>query len=301
MIRTVCRSGMVNRLFAKDDYSVSPLGTSGHTRRAVAAAIALTTVLGGCHPGPERFPLEPLPMRDAVRIVNENTTKVAGTLRASGHVDGRFTLSDGRSGSYHLDGILFYLAPKYVRFDLKSFGDRKFLFGSNAEYYWYYDAEADTYHCGRHGSYNELSNQIPIPPDQIVDALGLAVIPIEVSQDDPTQPVQRVVADHQQILFLVRDERGHITLQKEYWLDRCWPRLLRRVVFRDADGVVEMESELGDYRALAPDGPLLPHVMSAMWPETDAWMRFRVSKWRLEESVGPDDVQFTAPPDCADR
>jgi hypothetical protein len=282
---STCHSAQVHRTF-------------GRMNGTVLAATILAILLGACQP-PKRVPLDPIPMRDAIRTVNENTAKVTGTLRSSGHVDGRFTLADGRSTGYHLDGVLFYLAPSYVRFDLKSFGDRKFLFGSNEDYYWYYDKEADEYNCGQHGSYQDLPSEIPIPPEQIVDALGLTMIPSQVSPGDPVHPVQRIVADYQQILFLERDERGHVTLQKEYWLDRYWPRLIRRVVFRDPDGVVEMESELADYKPLAPDGPMLAHLMTATWPKTDASMRFRVNRWRLEPSVGPRSAQFTAPLQCA--
>ncbi len=240
-------------------------------------------------------------MRNAIQIVNENTGEVAGTLRASGFVDGRFVLPDGRRGSYHLDGILFYLAPIYVRFDLKSFGDRKFLFGSNADYYWYYDREADTYQCGRHGVDDELSPDIPISPEQIVDALGLTPIPTEVSVAGQSQAVQRIVHEYQQILFIVHDDENHVRLQKEYWLDRYWPRLVRRVIFRDADGVVEMESKLDNYRPVTPGGLLLPQEMTAAWPKTGAQMRFRVRKWQLVEGVGPESLQFTAPGVCGDQ
>ena len=240
-------------------------------------------------------------MRNAIQIVNENTGEVAGTLRASGFVDGRFVLPDGRRGSYHLDGILFYLAPIYVRFDLKSFGDRKFLFGSNADYYWYYNREADTYHCGRHGADDELSPDIPISPEQIVDALGLTPIPTEVSVAGQFQAVQRIVHEYQQILFIVHDDENHVRLQKEYWLDRYWPRLVRRVIFRDGDGVVEMESKLDKYRPVTSGGLVLPYEMTAAWPKTGARMRFRVRKWQLVEGVGPESLQFAAPGVCGDQ
>lgn len=259
----------------------------------------VVAALGGCHPRPDAVPYAPISMREAARIVNENTARITGALRASGHVDGHFTLPDGRSRSYHVNGTLFYLAPTYLRFDLKSFGDRKFLFGSNDTYFWYYDKEADAYRCGRHGDDDELSAQIPIPPHQFIDALGFSPISTGASQADQTQRVQRVVDDYQQILFLVRDEEGTVTLQKEYWLDRYGPRLVRRVVFRDMDGVVELESELDEYELLTPDGPWLPHVMTAGWPKTNAQMRFRITKWRRVEGVGPESVQFTAPRECS--
>ncbi len=273
---------------------IARMGPCRHTLLSGVVA----AFLAGCHPRPEAFPLDPVPMREAVRIVNQNIAKVTGTLKASGFVDGYFTLPDGRSRSYHLDGTLFYLAPRHLRFDLKSFGDRKFLFGSNREHFWYYDKEADGYDCARHGRNDELTSQIPIPPDQLIDALGLTLIRTESATSNQTQRVQRVVDDYQQILFLVGDEQDNLAVRKEYWLDRYRPRLVRCVVFRDADGVVEMESKLDDYKPLTAGGPWLPHTMTASWPRTDARMRFRVTKWRQAQGVGPKSVQFTAPKEC---
>ena len=238
---------------------------------------------------------DPISMPSAVRIVNANTQRVTGTLRATGFVDGQSVLTDGRVVSYHLDGILFYLAPTYVRFDLKSFGDRKFLLGCNAESFWVYEKETGEYQCNAHGEDDEFSDAIPIAPNQLVDALGLNPIPTGGAGDNR---VQRIVDDYQQILFLERDDSGAIVLQKEYWLDRRAPGLIRRVVFRDPYGAVEMDSSLDDYRALGHEGPMLPHSISADWPAKKASMRFRVSKWRFVETVGPQSIQFKAPPAC---
>jgi hypothetical protein len=263
-----------------------------------------------------RFPPNPITIDDAIRIANANTGKITGTLRASGSVDGKFTDADGRSHSYHVNGVLFYLAPTYIRFDLKSFGDRQFLLGSNAERFWYYDKEDDRYRCGWHNESDELADALPIRPDQLVDALGLTPIPVlcvraerslnpekgnSSSGSAPTahvQCVQRVVDERQQILFLERDEEGRVILQKEYWLDRYPPRLIRDVVFRDADGVIEMRSELDQYRPLSPGGPMLPRVMAANWPKSKASIRFRINKWSLIERLGPDSVQFATPREC---
>jgi hypothetical protein len=262
---------------------------------------AFVAALTGCRSTPQPFPLEPIPMRSAVRIVNDNTARIAGTLRATGFVDGRSTLPDGRSVSYHLDGVLFFLAPRYVRFDLKSFGSRKFLLGSNAEYYWVFDGEANEYRCGRHGEERDLSSEIPIPPDRIVDALGLTPIRLDDRAPDHHRLVQRVVEDFQQILFLERSENKDTRLGKEYWLDRYRPRLVRRVIFRDAGGVVELESSLDEYKAISPGGPMLPYEITMRWPGESSHVRFRVGRWELVESVVPESIQYSTPRECIGR
>jgi len=271
-------------------------------RSAIATlSMGLTLLAVGCQQPIQRIALPPLPMARAAQLVNANIDKITGTLRATGTVDGYFTRSDGRRQSYHLDGVLFYLAPSYVRFDLKTLGQRQFLFGSNNRFYWYYDRSDGRYHCRRQGEPEPMAAEIPVDPDRIADAFGLTPIPTDATQSGRVRQVPRVEDDYQQILFLVADEHGVPTLEKEYWLDRRWPRLVRRVVYRDIDGVVTMGATLDDYAPVSPGGPLLPRTMTADWPDTRSHMRFRVSMWTQYDNIGPDGIQFRTPRDCVDR
>ena len=268
-------------------------------RSLPVGTISTLLILGvtGC-PAPQKIdPFEPIPMRQAVRIVNRNAVRITGTLRAAGAVDGYFTTEDERQQNYHVDATLFYLAPGYLRFDFKKFGDRQVLFGSNDTDYWFYTKEDDRYYCGRHAAVDDLPPDIPIRPHQIGDALGLG--PIAEDCGGAGRPVQRVIDEYQQILCFVDDDQGRLLLEKEYWLDRYPPQLVRRVIFRDADGVVEMESRLDRYRSFWPDGPLLPGEMVADWPKTQAQMRFTVDKWSPVDQVKPGSIQFATPAECA--
>lgn len=253
---------------------------------------------GGCQQPIKPLPLAPIPMIEATRLVNDNLDRIGGTLRASGSVDGYFSREDGTRQSYHVDGVLFYLAPAYVRFDLKALGERQFLFGSNAESYWYYNKADGGTHCGRHGEWDAPASEIPIRPDRIADAFGLTPIPGRAGLPDGIRSVQRVDDEYQQILYLAADEKDVTTLEKEYWLDRNWPRLVRRVVFRDSNGVKTMESLLDDYRPLSPGGPLLPHSMTADWPDAGSHLRFRVSRWAFFLDIEAGSVQFATPREC---
>jgi len=275
----------------------------GRGRRSAAARVlvpaTLAAVVAGCPPRvAERIRLDAIPMHEAIAIVNANSGAIRGTLRASGTVNGYFTNRDGRRTSYHLDGIMFYLAPTYFRFDLKKFGDRQILFGANRDDFWFFNKQDESYYCGRQGSREDLPPEVPVRPDQLVDALGLTPIPDEVSRDGDLRRAQRVVEDYQQILFLRADESGRVIVEKEYWLDRAPPRLIRRVVLRDNEGVLEMESSLDEYKPLAPAGPLLPHRMVADWPTVGAHLRFHVGQWTSAEQVTPGGPQFSPPVEC---
>lgn len=249
-------------------------------RHPIWFALYLAAALCGCRQAGPSGPIDLIPTRDAAQIVNANTAKITGTLRASGSVDGYFTTPEGRRRNYHVDGTLFYLAPRYFRFDLKSLGDRQILLGSNAEYFWFYNKQDDSYLCGHQGSDEEVPADIPVRPDQVIDALALA-------------PMGNADSE-----ALNLDDHGRLQLRKEYWSDRDSLQVIRRVVFRDPAGVVNMQSSLDRYKPLSPDGPLLPCSMIALWPTARAQMRFRVDKWTLVEQVGPGGPQFATPAEC---
>ncbi len=226
--------------------------------------------------------LEPLSKEDAVQLVNNNIARLSGTLRATGSVDGFFLSAESkRRVNYNVDGTLFFLSPYYVRFDLKKLGDRQALFGSNDQYYWAYTKEDNAYVCGRTDGSGRGAD-LPLQPHQIVEALGLTPIPAGGAGAE-----MRVQSEYQQVVF---DGR-------EYWLDRRAPRLVRKVVFRNADGSVAMTSDLSDYGPV-DGGALLPHLVNAEWPGRSARLRFDVGRWNLASDVTPGGPQFATPPEC---
>ena len=77
----------------------------GRVLRLGAAAVLV--MLTGCPPHPpEMMPFDPLPIAETIDIVNRNSSRLQGTLRATaGHARGHFTNSDGtrRKFDIHLE------------------------------------------------------------------------------------------------------------------------------------------------------------------------------------------------------
>jgi len=266
-------------------------------QRLAAGTLGLLILVevGGCVQRPAPVLLSRLPMHDAVALVDANVARIGHTLKASGSADGYFTTAKGRRRSFHVDATMFFLTPRYLRFDLKKLGERQMLIGSNEERYWFYSREDDSYTCGRHGIQIDPAEDLPITPRQIIEALGLTGIP---RADFAIGPVQRVVDEYQQLLYFTEGAGGPRIIEREIWLDRHAPRLIGKVVFRDADGAIEMQSELTGYERLGAVGPWLPGVMRVHWPKSTASLRFKVSRWTFQEEVAPDGLQFAVPPEC---
>lgn len=224
--------------------------------------------------------LSPLSKEDAVRVVNNNIAQLHGAVRATGSVDGYFMSpkSQRRVVNYSVDGTLFFMPPYYLRFDMKKLGDRQALFGANKSHYWAYTKDDNAFTCGDVGGANP---ELPVRPNQIIEALGMTPIPGDSSAKMSVQ------SDYQRVT--VGD--------KEYWLDRRAPRLIRKVIFRNPDGSVAMTSDVSDYRSM-PGGPYLPHLVNAEWPGRNARLRFDIGRWTMPTEVGPGGPQFATPEEC---
>lgn len=246
----------------------------------------------GCPPAPARVPLAPVPYREAAAIYNSNIYAVPGALRAVGSADGVVLDADGKRVSFGLDAVLIYLPSDHLYVDMKSLAGTEMIIGANPREYWFFSKRDDD--ACYIGCFDEATDDtdIPVPPRQIIEALGMTPLPLGHASAAGESVMQRVVEEYQQILFVEAGSGGRALLIKEYWLDRLSPRLVRRVQFRDAEGVVVMQSRLDDYRKLADTNVWLPHRMNAEWPDKGSTMKLTIRRWNLVPQITGDSPQF---------
>ena len=297
----IAHGHLVNTGYVAGSRSLKPAANwrFGLARGHLVSVLCVAALLAvGCPPRREPVPLEPVPQGVAAGIVNDNLLKISSTLNARGRVRGHVTLEDGQRRHFDLAGHLFFLRPRHLSLDLKAdLGGSQMLLGSNDTYYWYHNKrQGDSYWCRR---YDRLAGgrdpDVPIRPDEIIEALGLTPIPIAEFSQPSRRPMQRIVDEYQQLLFVELNDQGRPRLEKEYWLSRHDPRLVSRIVFRDAIGRVTMASSLTKYDVLGTDGPALPRRIEVVWPLDGSQLTFSVSRWRAVEAVRPDGPQFTPP------
>lgn len=236
-------------------------------------------------------------MDQAIGLVNANTSRVTTCLKAAGWADGWFTDQAGRRRRFDLPHTsLQVIAPRHLYLSAKSgLLTEELMLGSNAEKYWLHiKRDQDTYRFGTHAALaDEPVWAMPLRPDQLIEALGLNGLPQDTT--GPDGPVQRIVDEYQQLIFLAYTADGQGLIRKEYWLDRYEPRLIRRIVFRDGMGLVVMRSQLDAYKSMAGDGPLLPHRIRVEWPQEAGTLNLRISGWKTMPTRGPSHPAFVAP------
>lgn len=272
------------------------------SRFRAAALVTAGALLLGCPIGcrqPDRPILAVIPISQAVNLVNRNDNLITTCLKAEGSAAGHFTDQAGRRRTVDLRAVLQVIAPRHLYLTLKSgLGTEEMLVGSNQEQYWLHvRRDDDTYRHGTHAAgAPAMDAPLPLRPDLLIEALGLNPLPTDTT--GPDGPVQRIVAEHQQLIFLTYAANGQGLIRKEYWLDRREPRLIRRIIFRDAMGQVVMDSQLSDHGHLAgaSDGPLLPGRVRVEWPLDGGLLDFRIHRWSTNDRR-PDHPAFVAPHD----
>ncbi|MCP4594462.1 MAG: hypothetical protein GY842_27340 [bacterium] len=261
--------------------------------RRRAAPLGLLVLVAGCPTDPRLEPLEPLPVDQAVALVNANAAGLAGGFKATGPVDGRFDDAQGNPRRFGFNGKLLVVPPYHLRFDVQNaFGRSEFLAGSNPEFFWLHaERDADTLRYGRHATPDaERALELPLRPDWLLEGLGLNALAVDGAGKG--SPVQIIEPDRQRLLFVSLDEEERATIRREYWLSRYAPRLIERVVFRDSIGVELMHSELSDYRQSGDDGALLPHRIRLDWPAQGAWIEFQARRWQKRAELTPEHPAF---------
>lgn len=266
--------------------------------RKYCIAVLLLAGTSGCPPR-SSAPLAPIPMGQAIGLVNANSARITTCIKAEGSASGALTDDSGRRHRFDLPHSSFQvIPPRHLYLTCKSgLLTEEILLGSNDRKYWIHvRQDGDTYRHGTHAALEgEPGLSMPLRPDQLIEALGLNALP----QDSTGRsgPMQRIVDEYQQIIFPAETPDGQGWIHKEYWLDRYEPRLVRRIVFRDVLGRVVMESRLSRYKPMGGDGPLLPHRVHIEWPQQNGVLDFAIRRWKPMPTRTADHAAFIAPHD----
>jgi hypothetical protein len=249
----------------------------------------------GCPPPPP--PVQFLPRQQAVDIVNANNRRIGPGIRCKAvTADIRVRDNEGVRHHFILDGPLVHVKPRSLYFDLRQLGSTAIRVGSNPVEYWLWiKPERDTVWWGKYDLLVGLEeNDIPIRPDELIEALGIRELPTE--PDYSGSPLYRVADEYHQLIFFGLDDLGRGVISKEYWLDRRPPFLIRRIVFRDRQARVLMHAELDAYQAAA-DAPdvLMASRIRVRWPEAEGSMDLRIGRWENSLSLPPDAAAFQRP------
>jgi hypothetical protein len=238
---------------------------------------------------PPRSQPPPRTLDEIIALVNANADRIDRPLYDSTvHVVARFVDEEGRQHHFNFDGILLISKPQDLYLELKHpLGEPVIRVGSNDDDYWVWiRPELSTFWWGRHRHVGKpCADPVPLRPDQIVPALGLHQLPF--GSADLIGPARLYGEEFDRLLYLRPDGAGRYEIDREYWVERNSPYMIRLIMFRDTMGRRAMNAHLDDYRPAWDDGPLVPHRVSIFWPTDDGRLLLSMDRLRVPEKISP--------------
>ena len=255
----------------------------------IALSIAVVT---GCPPLPKPRPKpEPPPRTDAeiIAAVEANSALLDRPLYSNSvQVTARFKDADGKERVFNLESNFFLEKPRNLRMDLRpAIGDQAMQIGSNDEDYWFWiEPDLGLMRWGRHRHVGKsCTGSAIIRPDQLVACLGLGSV--RSPEVGLIGPARVYGSKYDKLRYWRPGPNGTYFVDREYWIERVEPYLIRVVVFRGRFGKRATTAFLDDYRPAWEGGPLAPHAVSIFWPADDAKFTMKVGRYSRAENVAP--------------
>ncbi len=262
--------------------------------------VALAGVCG-CPPRREPAPPAPPPLLSApaaVAAVNDNVAGITealsgGSLRVTARIH-----QDDRLRRYDLTGKLRFLPPRHLYLDLgHTLEPSAMRIGSNDEIFWVWvKPERNELWWGRWADVTPAATrQMPLAPDTILPAMGLA--PLPGPQTGLIGPIPQFEgSEYLRLLYTATTEAGGTWIQREYWLDRYPPHQPRVVIFREPDGRVRMRSTLDDYEQVGDSPVYVARQIEIAWPQTDDRLSIRMGRLTFKD-IARDSRAFQLEPE----
>jgi hypothetical protein len=243
-------------------------------------------LLPGCVVEPPPLAPPTVPLAEVVARVNANNERIDAVYAAHCALAGVLTDENGRARRVDLQGPLRYAKPRQLYLDLQALGGLAGAarIGSNAERYWLaMDAgQREQFVWGKYEYLDEPDvREFPLRPDMLIEALGANSLPR--ARGGLLEPVRQSGSDYDELIYLRFTEDGRLAIDREYYIDRLPPFLIRRIVLRDAAGAEAMVAHLNNYQPIGRNGPLTAKTIELSWPEQQATLQLTLWARKLIE------------------
>lgn len=272
---------------------------AGRKLLVLAGAALLLCGLPACGRDKPRVGDVPRSAEEALDRVALNLERLNEPLICRGVVSIVFRTEDGATRRFlgHPTTLVF-AQPQNLFFDIRdTLGGSVARVGSNQERYWLWVDVPDLRKLiwGSWSRVEELQpGQLTFPPNDLLDALCLRPLPVST----PLRPAAlRIAGEYQEDQRLVCTriaDNGQVLGLREVVLSPSEPYQPVRIVDYGVDGRVEMEAELGDYKAVEGSRALTPRRYVVRWPASGAELRLDIREARLQPDASTGLFEFPA-------
>lgn len=259
------------------------------------APLLLTLCVAACNsPSPTRFQSS-ADARAAVARVNGNLRKINGPIQARDAVATfRYSNAAGqRIGFIAYPTAIRFQPPQSLLFEVRSpLGPPIAEVGSNDSEYWVWIDAPDlrklwigTWSAQRGGR----AKTLPLPPDQLLDAMLLREMPVQVEDGVPPFLVEEsggFGAPRKRLIYQALDQRGWPYVAREARLSAQPPYLPEELIEYGADGAVIMRARYSGYAPLegaVGDPPWICRSLVVEWPRDQAELRLDLGAVKVRQ------------------
>ncbi|MBP9025213.1 MAG: hypothetical protein KBH81_03600 [Phycisphaerae bacterium] len=249
------------------------------------ALLPALVLLTGC-PRPCRPGIAPQTAQQALDRVNNNLSQIQAPVQYKGFASFRFRDAKGKDRRFlGQDASLIFAQPHSLRFDIRSLAGTIAQFGSNDERFWLWvEPETNKLWWGRWASLGSGSSQLPLPADDLIDALMLR--PLPTTQADGNPPDLREAEGAYYLVY----QRPSST--REIKLDPAPPYQPIEIIDRTPDNQIQMRAILDKYSRIDDKGPYTPRKYVIYWPLDEAEMRLDATRVALRPDLPPETFAF---------
>ncbi|MCA9243094.1 MAG: hypothetical protein KDA32_04000 [Phycisphaerales bacterium] len=264
----------------------------------IVACLALTSTLAGCQSTTPRARFQaPADARAAVARVNGNLRKIDGPIQARDAIATfRYSNSTGqRIGFVAYPAAIQFQPPQTLIFEIRSpLGPPIAEVGSNDTEYWVWTDVPDlrklwigTWSAQRGGR----AKTLPLPPDQLLDALLLREMPVQVEGGIPPVLVEESGGvmgggPRKRLVYQAMDPRGWPYVAREARLSPKSPYLPEELIEYDRNGEVVMRAQFSGYAPLdgaSGDPAWICRSLVVEWPRDKAELRLDLGTVKLRK------------------
>lgn len=273
-----------------------------------ACACVALLALGGCIKPPPRRPVvqtpttQPDSLETITERINANAERMPDDVLLQSSdvaIEAGFIDEEGEEHRLVGYGSLRFVKPRYLYLDLKhGLANKMVEIGSDGERYWLWFAKRKTIWWGKHALLDRPGlRDMPIRPDQLIDALGVMPLPVASGAllgpwpQAPRALIPHTLHPQYKLSYFRQCEDGGLRLDRAYSVARVPPHLIERIVFGDAFGQISCEATLAGLEAGPVDvrdeviqgpGPVMPRRLHLRLSKDNNFISLDISRPHLK-------------------
>ncbi len=251
--------------------------------------LTFIAAIAGCNGAKRKISPKKYTATELINLLNANSAKI-NKIRCKGGSISIKLPPEERNRRIDMGGlVLLFQRQRDFYMSANILGQPKLYIGSNDEKYWIGVLEnRSTLRWGYWKNADRKCNSARTGPQKLLEAFGIVNFK-DVKYLGPFLQIR----DNANVLMYgqLSANRGEWYFAKEIHISRYEPIVITKIVYFTESNETELVIDLSDYRKLASGG-YFPGRISLYWPSHDSFMKIRLGKITMPESLPLSAFEF---------